>query len=114
MAGGGGGALLAPMVGGEPGRVEAETVFAAARTGDGEAAAIVAEALRTPARRSSRSALVLNPEVVVVGGGVADSGDLIVAPLRQRLAQMIRSTNWSRACSTASSRRRDARRSGER
>jgi predicted NBD/HSP70 family sugar kinase len=81
---------LARMVAGDPARVEAETVFDAARAGDTAAADIVAAALEDAGQGIVTMALVLNPEVVVVGGGVAGSGDLIAEPLRRRLAQMVR------------------------
>jgi predicted NBD/HSP70 family sugar kinase len=35
-------------------------------------------------------ALVLNPELVVIGGGVANAGDTMLAPLRRQLERMAR------------------------
>ena len=35
-------------------------------------------------------ALVLNPELVVIGGGVANAGGVVTEPLRRLLEQMVR------------------------
>jgi predicted NBD/HSP70 family sugar kinase len=90
LVAGGGDGLLAKLAAGDPARVAAETVFDAARAGDAAAKEIVAAALEDAGQAIVTMALVLNPEVVVVGGGVAASGDLIAEPLRRRLAQMVR------------------------
>ena len=84
-----GGALWA-AVEGDPARADAEAVFAAAAAGDALAAGIVEESLHSAGRAIVTMALVLNPELVVIGGGVARAGDALIAPLRRRLDQMAR------------------------
>jgi predicted NBD/HSP70 family sugar kinase len=89
MGEGRGGALWT-AVGGDPARVDAEAVFAAAAAGDELAAGIVDESLHSAGRAIATMALVLNPEVVVIGGGVARVGDALIMPLRRRLEEMAR------------------------
>jgi predicted NBD/HSP70 family sugar kinase len=76
--------------GGDSGDIEAETVFAAARAGDPAADAIIEESIRSAGRAIVTMALVLNPELVVIGGGVARAGDVLLGPLRRQLDQMAR------------------------
>jgi predicted NBD/HSP70 family sugar kinase len=83
------GALWA-AVDGDPARADAEAVFAAAAAGDPLAAGIVERSLHGAGRSIATMALVLNPELVVIGGGVARAGDALIAPLRRRLEQMAR------------------------
>jgi predicted NBD/HSP70 family sugar kinase len=71
-------------------RVDAEAVFAAARAGDPLAAGIVERSVRSAARAIATLALILNPELVVIGGGVAHAGDVILEPLRRRLEELAR------------------------
>jgi predicted NBD/HSP70 family sugar kinase len=75
---------------GDPTRLEAETVVDAARAGDPVAADIVERSLSAAGRAIVTMALVLNPELVVIGGGVAKAGDVLLEPLRRRLQQMAR------------------------
>ena len=67
-----------------------EAVFAAAAQGRQEALAAVERAVAGAGRAIATLALVLNPEIVVIGGGVADAGDVLLTPLRRRLAEMAR------------------------
>ena len=69
---------------------EPEAVFAAAAAGDAAAADIVDRSLRAAGRAIVTMALVLNPEVVVIGGGVAAAGDALLVPLRRQLEEMVR------------------------
>ena len=46
--------------------------------------------MRFAGRAIVTMALVLNPELVVIGGGVADAGDALVEPMRRQLEQMVR------------------------
>jgi len=67
-----------------------ETVFAAARSGDPGALEAIERAVDGAGRAIATLALVLNPELVVIGGGVASAGDVLLQPLRRRLAEMAR------------------------
>jgi predicted NBD/HSP70 family sugar kinase len=68
-----------------PERVEAEQVFAAAAQGDAVGLAILDRLADRMARVIGTVATMLNPELVVIGGGVADSADVLLAPISERL-----------------------------
>jgi len=70
-----------------PGRVEAEQVFAAAARGDSVALGILDRLADRMARVVGTVATLLNPELVVIGGGVADSADVLLAPISERLKE---------------------------
>lgn len=80
-------AELAVVYGVEAGlpAADAEAVFDAARAGDPTAVAVMDRVLDRIARVVAIFGTLLNPELVVVGGGVAGSGDLIVPGLEERL-----------------------------
>jgi predicted NBD/HSP70 family sugar kinase len=76
---------LRERAGGDPDAVHAEMVFEAARAGDPEASEIVDRVLDRIARVIALFSTFLNPELVVVGGAVAGSGDVIIPGLERRL-----------------------------
>jgi predicted NBD/HSP70 family sugar kinase len=67
-----------------------ESVFIAAGTGDEEALEIVERAERWAGHGIVTTAQLVNPEIVVIGGGVARAGEVLLAPLRARLEAMVR------------------------
>ena len=67
------------------GRVEAEHVFAAAAGGDAVAVGILDRLADRMARVVGTVATMLNPELVVIGGGVAQSADVLLASITERL-----------------------------
>ena len=67
------------------GPLTAERVFAAARRGDGTARRAVEEEARRVALGLAAIVPVLDPEVVILGGGVGRSGDLLLAPIEREL-----------------------------
>jgi predicted NBD/HSP70 family sugar kinase len=67
-----------------------EAVFAAAGAGDEAALEIVERAERWAGHGIVATAQLVNPEVVVIGGGVARAGEVLLAPLRERLQRMVR------------------------
>jgi predicted NBD/HSP70 family sugar kinase len=69
------------------GRVEAEQVFAAAKAGDAVALGILDRLADRMARVVGTIATLLNPELVVIGGGVADSADVLLGPISERLRE---------------------------
>jgi predicted NBD/HSP70 family sugar kinase len=81
------GAPAASGRGGHPG-VRAEAVFAAARAGDPTAAGIVERVVERLARVLAVLATLLNPELIVISGAVAGSGDVWLAPLDARLREL--------------------------
>lgn len=68
-----------------PDPLDPETLAAAASAGD----PVAAEAWREVARRLGFCLMsvvyLLNPEIIVVGGGVSEAGDLLFEPLRETL-----------------------------
>jgi predicted NBD/HSP70 family sugar kinase len=79
------GRLLWTMAGGDPARVETATVLEAARAGDEVAVAVVDEVADRMAHVVAALAGMLNPELVVISGAVADDGDLFLDRIRARL-----------------------------
>jgi predicted NBD/HSP70 family sugar kinase len=65
---------------------EARAIFAAARTGDALARAVVDETARRIALHIGPIAAVTDVELVVLGGGLGANGDLLLGPVRERLA----------------------------
>jgi predicted NBD/HSP70 family sugar kinase len=66
---------------------DARAIFGAARAGDELALAVVAEEARRIARHVVPIAAVADVELVVLGGGIGVNGDLLLAPIRELLAQ---------------------------
>lgn len=73
---------LAGLAGGDPEAVTGVMVTAAAGQGDDLAIGILAEVGRRLGEGIAGFVNALDPQVVVVGGGVAEAGDLILAPAR--------------------------------
>lgn len=67
------------------GRVDAAAVAVAARAGDPVALAAFARAGQALAAGIAAAATLVELEVVVIGGGVAQAGELLFGPLRERL-----------------------------
>lgn len=65
------------------GALTARDVVEAAQAGDGVAQAILAHAGQTLGLALANAANLLNPERIVVGGGVSHAGELLFAPLRE-------------------------------
>jgi len=69
------------------GEITAEVVAAAARRGDATARRILEEVGSNLGRGVAGIISLLNPDVVVLGGGLASAGDLILRPLRRAARQ---------------------------
>ena len=67
----------------ERGRVSGLEVMEAASTGDNLAAEMVDQAVEALAAGILGFVHVLNPELVIIGGGVANAGDILFNPLRK-------------------------------
>lgn len=80
---------LYERVGGDPRRVDAAEVFAAAQSGDQVAVGVLERVVDRVAKAVSTIALLLDPELVVIGGGVAAAGDVLIVPLRRRLVGVV-------------------------
>jgi glucokinase len=80
---------LAARAGGDPDAVTGPIVVEAARDGDAVARGIVEEAGRRLGVGIAGLVNVLDPELVVVGGGVAGAGDLLLEPARRAFRQTV-------------------------
>jgi predicted NBD/HSP70 family sugar kinase len=67
-----------------------EVVFPAAEAGDDQALEIVAQVERSLSTGIVMTAQLVNPEVVVISGGAARAGEVLLAPLRARVDAMVR------------------------
>jgi predicted NBD/HSP70 family sugar kinase len=82
---GGRGQRLWALAGGDPARVQTATVLEAARGGDEVALEIVDRVADRMAHAVAALAGMLDPELVVISGAVADDGDLFLDRIRRRL-----------------------------
>jgi predicted NBD/HSP70 family sugar kinase len=82
---GGRGRVLWSLARGDPARVEPATVVEAARAGDEVALEIVDRVADRMAHAVAALAGMLDPELVVISGAVADDGDLFLDRIRRRL-----------------------------
>jgi len=69
------------------GKITAEVVAAAARQGDATARRVLEEVGSNLGRGVAGIISLLNPDVVVLGGGLARAGDFILRPLRRAARQ---------------------------
>jgi len=75
------------LVGGDLGKVTAQTVYQAAHDGDALALEIVRDTARFLGAGIANVLNMLNPDVVVVTGGVTQAGDRLFGPLRNEVAR---------------------------
>ncbi len=78
----GAGTVLAPPF-------DVRSIFAAARAGDRTALVVVKEEARRIALHIAPIAAVADVELVVVGGGIGANGDLLLAPVRELLSELL-------------------------
>jgi glucokinase len=71
------------------GREHADEVVEAAHAGDGRALDALERAGRWLGIAIANVIVAINPERVVVGGGVAEAGDLILAPARDEVRRRV-------------------------
>lgn len=67
--------------------VTAKDVFDAAKSGDGVALALVDEVCGILGAALSNMACVVNPEVVVIGGGVSKAGDILIQGIQKHFEE---------------------------
>lgn len=67
------------------GKLEAFHVFAAARENDETAVSILEEAIGYLGIGLANLVNLLNPDCLVIGGGVAEEGEMLLAPLREEV-----------------------------
>lgn len=87
----GGGRLHAAvaLAGGDPEAVRGEYVTASARTGDAESQAVLDELAHWIALGLANLVNVLDPAVIVIGGGLVEAADLLLPEVRRRFAALV-------------------------
>ena len=81
--------LLLELAGGDPDAVTGRSVTAAAEGGDVVATRILAEVGRRLGEGIAGLVNVLDPDVVVVGGGAMEAGELLLGPARGAFAEAV-------------------------
>lgn len=82
-------AAVVARAGGVPEAVVGEHVVAAAADGDHAARAVLDEFGRWVALGVMNLVNALDPECVVIGGGLVEAGDLVLGPIRRHLAGLL-------------------------
>jgi glucokinase len=73
----------------DEGDTSAGAVLRAAEEGDPLAREVLEETLTTLSLGLANIAFLLDPEMIVLGGGVGNTGDALLSPLRERLAALL-------------------------
>jgi glucokinase len=71
------------------GAITAQHVFDAARAGDGVAISVVRDTAKYIGMAIANLVAIVDPQVVVLGGGIAEAGDLLLEPTRLELSRRI-------------------------
>ena len=82
--------ILWELADGDLKALTAEKVFEAARRGDPLAQEVVDETVDYLGTIVASVAAILNPGLIVLGGGIARSDDLLIEPIRQRVEGVVR------------------------
>lgn len=73
--------LILKLADGDPARIEAKTVFDAARAQDPLAVSVYGHYIDCLAQAVASVVNLLDPEIIVLGGGVSKAGDFLLEPL---------------------------------
>ena len=76
----------------QPQLATCRTIFQAASEGDGLAVAIVSNAIRKLGAAIAGLLHVFDPEIVIIGGQVADAGAGLLVPLQEEAGEAFRQT----------------------
>ena len=82
-------AHVVAQAGGDPDGVMGEQVVAAAREGDAEALDVIERFAWWVGLGLVNLTNVLDPEVLVIGGGLARAGDVVLEPVRRAFAELL-------------------------
>lgn len=82
-------ARIIELSGGDRDRISGKAVTAAAREGDPAALECYARLGRALGQGIADLAAVLDPEVVVLTGGLTEAGDILLTPVREALAEFL-------------------------
>ena len=88
------GSSLLRLVGGDPDEITGRMVTEAALQGDAVARGILAEAGRRLGQGIAGLVNVLDPQIVVVGGGVIVAGDLLLEPAREAFVDAVEGPDY--------------------
>jgi glucokinase len=77
------------LAGGDPEAVRGEHVTASARTGDAESLTVLDELAQWIALGLANLVNVLDPGIIVIGGGLVDAADLLLPDVRARFAELV-------------------------
>jgi glucokinase len=77
------------LAGGDPAAVRGEHVTTSARAGDAESLAVLDELSHWIALGLANLANILDPAIVVIGGGLVESADLFLPEVRRRFADLV-------------------------
>jgi glucokinase len=80
---------LHEIAGGDPARVTAREMAEAARAGDERVGEAIERAGRFLGIGVANAVVVLHPDLVVIGGGVAQLGDLLLDPVRRTVRERV-------------------------
>lgn len=83
------GQVLRELAGGVPELVDAEVVFAATLRGDGAARRVVDKVVGRLARGVAAATVLLDPAVVVVGGGMSRAGEVLLDALERAVRDLV-------------------------
>ena len=81
--------LIIRSVNNEPDRIEAKTVFDAARAGDPLAVTVYQQYIDNLAQAIGSVVNLLDPEVIVLGGGVSKAGSFLLDPLTKEYKKYV-------------------------
>ncbi len=79
--------LIADLAGNDPERITAKLVAEAATRGDVEAQEILAEAMNYLGIGMANLVNLFNPQLIVIGGGLMNIGELLFGPVRRAIAR---------------------------
>lgn len=77
------------MTGGDPENVDGKTAFAASREGDAAAQTVVKNYIVYLGEGILNLVSIFRPEAVILGGGVCNEGEYLLAPLRKYVAERL-------------------------
>lgn len=89
LVAGGGGTALVELAGGSPSRIDAALIYHAAEKGDPDAAAIVDHILTYTAAGIASVVAILDPGLVIIGGGISQAGQFMLSRLDERVRALV-------------------------
>jgi glucokinase len=81
---------LRALVDGDVGRVSPRTIAEAAQAGDVAARSVVERTAEFLAIAAANVVTILHPDMIVLAGGVAEMGELLLVPLREAVRRRVR------------------------